>query len=672
MNRLNLERLPDYIRDKKVKIPFLIILTIMFIILILSFISNWKLGLLMLILFSIVVGLVIFLSEYLIDQTNQYISDLSYRIKESEQEALIRMPIGIMLFNDRDEVQWANPYFKKIFAKKDILGQRIQDIDENFHQVVSQAPSDELVSLKLEDRFLDVSVQRDIQALYVIDTTNYAKIYQDYLDTRIVFGHIFLDNYDEISQSLSDRRKSNLNNFVTNQLTNWANEHSVFIKRVDEDRFFAVLNRQRLNKLENEKFEIIDTVREITARQNYPLTISMGFSYADEDEYEDFHDIASIAQSNLDLALGRGGDQVVVRSKSEKTRFYGGKTNPMEKRTRVRSRMVSQALQDLINESDQVIVMGHRFPDMDSIGSALGIRRIAQMNNKTAYVAVKKDEFSRDIQNLMDEVIKNDEIAPFIIESEELHDKITPNTLLVLVDVHRPSIVCDSTILEKSRQVVVIDHHRRGQEFPENPVLVYIEPYASSAGELITELFEYQSNEAEPISNIEATAILGGIIVDTRNFSLRTGSRTFDAASYLKSCGADTILIQRLLKEDVKSYLLRSQLISSLEVYMDRLGIVTGSDDESVNTVVAAQTADTLLSMENIEASFVITRRKDGRIGISARSLGDINVQRIMEQLGGGGHLSNAATQIEEGSVLDAKAALIEVLDDLYISNEEE
>ncbi|MGO3170030.1 MAG: DHH family phosphoesterase [Bavariicoccus seileri] len=673
MNFFKFNHLPSYIRDKRIKIPFFIMISLLFIILVLSFINNWFVGILMLVLFSVVVGSVIFISNYLVDETNAYISDLSYRIKEGEQEALIRMPIGILLYNADLEVQWVNPYFKKYFQKKDIMGQKVADLHPQLGQLITEAKSEALTTFEWNQRFFDVSVQHDIRAIYLVDTTRYSSIVKTYNDEKIVFGHIFIDNYDEISQSLNDRRKSNLNNFVTNQLTNWAKAHNIYLKRVDDDRFIAVLNRKRLYKIESERFDIIDTVRETTARQNYPLTISMGFSYADEDEkVSNYSDIAMSAQSNLDLALGRGGDQVVVKSKKEQARFYGGKTNPMEKRTRVRSRMVAQALQDLIRESDQVIVMGHRYPDMDAIGSALGIRRIAQMNGKTAYIAVKPEEFSHDIEKLITEVKKNEDIGPFVVNAETLRDKITPQTLVVIVDVHRPSIVCDKEILDKADQVVVIDHHRRGQEFPENPVLVYIEPYASSAGELITELFEYQSNEADPISKIEATAILGGIIVDTRNFSLRTGSRTFDAASYLKSCGADTVLIQRLLKENLKTYLSRSHLLESLEMYYGKLGIATGEEDKNYGTVEAAQTADTMLSMENVEASFVITKRDDGRVGISARSLGEINVQTIMEKMGGGGHLSNAATQLADETVATAKKRLVDILKSIYEPTEEE
>lgn len=425
--------------------------------------------------------------------------------------------------------------------------------------------------------------------------------------------------------------------------------------------------------MEEENFSILDRIRERTSKQNIPLTLSMGIAYAESEneEIESLTDIATLAQSNLDLALGRGGDQVVVKSVSGDMRYYGGKTNPMEKRTRVRSRMISQALQELIKQADQVMIMGHASPDMDAVGSALGIRRIAEMNGKEGWVVIEPQKYSNDIGKLIEEIEKDNQISRYIITPEVAEEMMTLNTLVILVDFHRPSMAIAPNLLQGKNQVVVIDHHRRGEEFPDNPALVYIEPYASSTAELVTELFEYQSHDAEPINKIEATAMLGGIIVDTKSFSLRTGSRTFDAASYLRSCGADAVIIQKLLKEDADTYLLRSHLIEAMEFVTENIALTAGEETKEYGTVVAAQTADTMLSMTNVDAAFVIFKREDNRIGISARSLGEINVQIIMEEMGGGGHLSNAATQLEDVSVAEAKDKLKASILSHYSTKEE-
>lgn len=662
------EKLPSYLRIPSVKYYGGSFIILLFILCIMSFVTHVWLGFVFLFWLCLFAILVYFSIQHINKKINEYAIDLAYKIRKGEQDAYLKMPIGMILYDTNENITWINPYLQKKLQRQNVIGIPLKELNERLYyqvkkQIQNQKENDIFTHI---DKKYQVIVHSDIRMIYLTDITEYASIEEKYHEEQIVFGQIFLDNFSEVSQSLNDRRKSNLNNFVTNQLSSWAIHHNIFMKRVDDDRFIAFLNRKSLETLEKEKFDIMDKIRETTAKQNYPLTVSMGFSYPDKENSDvTYPEIASYAQANLDLALGRGGDQVVVRSQNEDARFYGGKSNPMEKRTRVRARMVSQALKDLMEEASDIIVMGHQFPDMDAIGGCLGIRRIAKMNQKKAWIVTNENQYSHDIHKLMDVIQEQKTLREDIITPEEALEKLTPNTLVILVDVSRPVIAASPEVLEQANKIVVIDHHRRSQDFPKNPVLVYIEPYASSTGELITELFEYQNNYAESIQPIEATAMLGGIIVDTRNFTLRTGSRTFDAASYLKSVGADTILIQRLLKENVETYLLRSHLLNSLILLDNNIGIVQGEEDTPYPTVVAAQTADMMLSMENIDASFVVTKREDGRIGISGRSLGNKNVQRVMEKMGGGGHLSNAATQLSDTTIEEAVIQLKEVISDL-------
>lgn len=661
------EKLPSYLRIPSVKYYGGSFIILLFILCMMSFATHVWLGFIFLFWICLFAILVYFSIQHFSKKINEYAVDLAYKIRKGEQDVYLKMPIGMILYDTNENITWINPYLQKKLQRQDVIGISLKELNERLYyqvkrQIQNQKENDIFTHV---DKKYQVIVHPDIRMIYLTDITEYASIEEKYYEEQIVFGQIFLDNFSEVSQSLNDRRKSNLNNFVTNQLSSWAIHHNIFMKRVDDDRFIAFLNRKSLETLEKEKFDIMDKIRETTAKQNYPLTVSMGFSYSDKENETQYPEIASYAQANLDLALGRGGDQVVVRSQNEDARFYGGKSNPMEKRTRVRARMVSQALKDLMEEASEIIVMGHQFPDMDAIGGCLGIRRIANMNQKKAWIVTNENQFSHDIHKLMDIIREQKDLREDIITPEEALEKLTPNTLVILVDVSRPVIAAAPEVLEQANKIVVIDHHRRSQDFPKNPVLVYIEPYASSTGELITELFEYQNNYAESIQPIEATAMLGGIIVDTRNFTLRTGSRTFDAASYLKSVGADTILIQRLLKENVETYLLRSHLLNSLILLDNNIGIVRGEEDNPYPTVVAAQTADMMLSMENIDASFVVTKREDGRIGISGRSLGNKNVQRVMEKMGGGGHLSNAATQLSNTTIEEAVIQLKEVISDL-------
>ena len=671
-NKLTDEKLPQFLKNENVKIAAAVLIVMQLVVILFGFFSNIIIGLVMLVIFIIFLLLLYYFSKRMIGKINKYIDDLSYRIKRGEQEALIKMPIGIILFDEDYKVQWTNPYFQShIGYQEEILGKKIEEIDEELNQLIRQSHADNSTTIVWGDKSYQIIIQEDIRVIYLMDISDYSQIKQRYQNEKFVLGNIFVDNYDEIVQGMTDRNISNINTFITTQLSNWAKEHQIYLKRVSEDRFIVFMHRKSLERMEKENFSILDQIREKTSKQNIPLTLSIGIAYteAGKDD-ENLSELATLAQSNLDLALGRGGDQAVIKSLSGEMRYYGGKTNPMEKRTRVRSRMISQALQELIKQADQVVVMGHTNPDLDAIGSALGIRRIAEMNNKEAWVVVEPQQYSSDIEKLMEEIEKDNQISRYIITPKVAEEMMTENTLIILVDFHRPSMGIAPDLLKQKNRVVVIDHHRRGEEFPENPALVYIEPYASSTAELVTELFEYQSQEAEPINKIEATAMLGGIIVDTKSFSLRTGSRTFDAASYLRSCGADAVLIQRLLKEDADTYLSRSHLIESMEFVTPNLAIVTGEEKQEYDTVVAAQTADTMLSMTNVDAAFVIFKRLDKRIGISARSLGEINVQIIMEEMGGGGHLSNAATQLENSSVTEAKKQLQEVILSHYSTKE--
>ena len=495
----------------------------------------------------------------------------------------------------------------------------------------------------------------------MFDITHYSEIEKRYEDNRSVIGQVYLDNYAEITQSMSDRDISNLDNYVTNELSNWAFDQQMFLKRIDDDHFFIMAYTGKIFTMEKNGFKILDTIREYTSQQNVPLTLSMGFSYG----VDDLDKLNTEAQKNLNLALGRGGDQVVVKEIGEKARFYGGNTDPMEKRTRVRARMISEALQELLKDSDQVIVMGHSHPDMDVLGSSLGIRRISLMNNTPCKIVINPNTLHSDVSRLLAMAKEEPDIQKDIISPDESVAMKTPKTLIVMVDHSKQSISINPNLIDgDNNKVVVIDHHRRGEEFPENPMLIYIEPYASSTSELITEMLEYQPKNKKAIEKIEATALLAGITVDTKSFSLRTGTRTFDAASYLRSVGADEAVIQNVLKENVDSYIQKSHLIETITMVNGNMAVCFGEEDKTYDPVIVAQAADTLLSLDNVEASFVISKRPDGRVGISARSLGNVNVQVIMEKLGGGGHLSDAATQISDATVDQAKEQLVAVLTD--------
>lgn len=626
---------------------------------------NWILSIAGFLLSGIFFFFILLLDHRQKNEMEEYIATLSYRVKKVGEEALMEMPIGIILINDDYYIEWANPFISSCFSEDTLIGRSLYDVAESVVPLIKQEVETEIITL--HERRFRVIHKRDEKLLYFLDVTEQAEIEKLYEDERTVIAVIFLDNYDDVTQGMDDPTRSGLNNLVTSILNKWAQESGVFLKRVSSERYIAVFNESILQDLEKGKFTILDDVRESTAKQNVPLTLSIGVGTG----VSSLPELGALAQSSLDLALGRGGDQVAIKQSNGKVKFFGGKTNPVEKRTRVRARVISHALKELVVESEKVIIMGHKSPDMDAIGASIGILKVAQMNQREGYIVVNFEDIDTGVRRLMEEARKKEALFSRFISSEQALELATEDTLLVIVDTHKPSMVIEERLLSKIDHVVVIDHHRRGEEFINQPLLVYMEPYASSTSELVTELLEYQPKHGK-LEMLEATALLAGIIVDTKSFTLRTGSRTFDAASYLRAHGADTVLVQRFLKEDVEMYVKRGKLIETVTLYHDGVAIAKGNNDEFYDQVLLAQTADTLLTMDGVTASFVLSKRSESMIGISARSLGEVNVQIIMEALGGGGHLTNAATQLTEVSIEEAEQMLKTAIDDYFEGRKKE
>lgn len=648
--------MPDLFKKPTLSLHLWIIYSLSFLLLGFIWFFQWMLGIVMTVILVASLYYSVRSEKHILSETEEYISTLSHRVKKVGEEALLEMPIGIVLYSEDFQIEWTNPYMNQFSNNETFVGKSLEYFSQDLIPMIKEGKED--IWVHLDDIEFKVSVKREERLLYLFDRTKQTEIQNLYQNEQTVLGIIFLDNYEEITQAMDDASRSQINSNVTSTLNEWSNKYGIYLKRISQERFLAVMNQEILQELENSKFEILDEVRELVTDKNVPLTLSIGIGFGEAS----LPDLGETAQSSVDLALGRGGDQVVIKDETGKVRFYGGKTNPMEKRTRVRARVISHALKQLVQESDQVLIMGHKSPDMDAIGAAIGISKIAEANDINGFVVVDENDIDTGVQRLMEEIREDEGLWSNFVSPVEALELITKNTLVVVVDTHKPSLVIEEKLLNKTDHVVVIDHHRRAEEFIEHPTLVYMEPYASSTAELVTELLEYQPN-ALKLNRLESTALLAGIIVDTKSFTLRTGSRTFDAASYLRSKGADTILVQRFMKEDLDIYIKRSHLIESTTIYRDNIAISLGKTGERYGPVIIAQAADTLLTMSGISASFVISERKDGRIGISARSLGEVNVQLIMESMNGGGHLTNAATQLDDASIQDAYEQLKEIID---------
>ena len=593
-----------------------------------------------------------------VEQMNRYISKLTNRIKDSSEKGINKFPIGIIVIDEDKNIEWANNFIYKNIKVEEIKGLNILELMPEISELFElETPVDN--QFEIFGKHFKVNYQKDSGYIYFFDITESKVVMQRFRDTRPIILNLSLDNYEDVSDSLDDEVASRLDATIVITLTDWAKKNSIYLKRIDEDRFIGLLNVKDLKKIEKEKFQILDTIRNLKEVFDAPITLSIGVGMG-----TDFlPELGELAKSSLDLALGRGGDQVAMKDVDGTIRFYGGKTNPQEKRTRIKARVVSNALADIVSDSDKIIVMGHKRPDFDAVGACVGIYTFAKIVGKECYIILNDSDRDETIQKVMFEIDNSDEqLARVFVDSDEAWELMTPQTTLIIVDTSDASRVIDAAILSKANRKVIIDHHRRGEDIITNPLLTYIEPYASSSSELIAELIEYQT-KIEKITPIAATIMLGGIVVDTQNFSIRTGSRTFDAAAYLRSNGADPTRVKTILKEPFENFMNRVEIINNSIQKTPEIIMAKAPEDKYYTNVMLAQSADLLLTLKGIECSFAIGYLEEGKVGISARSLGNINVQLIMEELGGGGHLANAATQIEGINLDEALDRLNDAID---------
>lgn len=630
---------------KALLIPYILMVLTAIAIVIVGFIFKPLMATFTAIALMIMIVISAILIKQALSKMDNYVDNLSGHISAGSNKAIKRMPIGLVVIDADDHIEWINQYMSEHLETNVIS----EPVNEVFPNILKQLERVQDIEIEHGQYHYHVRYSEEERCLYFFDITEEVHTNELYEESKPIIATLFLDNYDEITQNMNDTQRSEINSMVTRIISRWATEYNIYFKRYSSDQFVAYLNQKILAEIEDSNFDILSQLREKSVGYRAQLTLSIGVGEGTEDLIE----LGELSQSGLDLALGRGGDQVAIKNMNGNVRFYGGKTDPMEKRTRVRARVISHALKDILTEGDKVIIMGHKRPDLDAVGAAIGVSRFASMNNLEAYVVLNEEDIDPTLSRVMEEIDKKTELKERFVTSDEAWDMMTSKTTVVVVDTHKPEMVLDENILNKANRKVVIDHHRRGESFISNPLLVYMEPYASSTAELVTELLEYQPTE-QRLSRLESTIMYAGIIVDTRNFTLRTGSRTFDAASYLRAHGADTILTQQFLKDDVDTYINRSELIRTVEVQDHGVAIAHGSNDKIYHPVTVAQAADELLSLEGIEASYVVAKREDNLIGISARSLGGINVQLTMEALGGGGHLTNAATQIKGVTIEEA------------------
>ncbi|PZE19069.1 DHH family phosphoesterase [Paenibacillus xerothermodurans] len=645
--------MPKFLLKRWHGLHILWIFTVLTVLIFTLMLYEWVLGVIALIVCGVLAYYTLKAEQAFRHDFNVYVGTLSHRIKKAGSEVIHELPIGILLYNEEKVIEWHNPYVAKMAGKESLIGEPLAEV---FPEFKGRKDKDHKLEVTVGKDIYMVQIRPDERLLYFTEITALKTLTARFEEERLALGIVTMDNLDEATQGMDDQTRSIMMAKVTGEITEWAQRNNIYLRRTSSDRYLILMNQKGLKALEQSRFEILDEVRDLTIDNKLPLTLSIGIASGTDSLTE----LGQLAQTSLDMALGRGGDQAAVKI-GERLSFYGGRSNAIEKRTRVRARVISHALRDLIKECDKVIIMGHRNPDMDAIGAAIGVLKAAHVGNKEGYIVL--EGVNPSIRKLMEAIYEDEDLNRWFITPEQAMQITNQRSLAVVVDTHKATMVAEPKLLQLTSRKFIVDHHRRGEDFIQDATLVYMEPYASSTCELVTELLQY-FNENMSMGVLEATALLAGIVVDTKSFSLRTGARTFEAASFLRRNGADSALIQKLLKEDLEDYIQRSEIIKNAVVIHDHIALAVTEPDRKYPQLLIAQVADTLLTMTGVMASFVISERPDGLIGISARSLGQINVQVIMERMGGGGHLTNAATQLE-GTVAEAEAQLRQILSEM-------
>lgn len=577
---------------------------------------------------------------------------------------LDKMPVGVVKIDDAGNLEWFNPYAELIFAKED------GEFDNAVIQKILKTPFEDGGKLAtVGDKRYAVYLDQSSQVFYFFDASNEYNATVELATTRPVIGVVSVDNYDDLEDSISDSDISNINSFVANFIAEFASKYQMFYRRVGTDRFYLFTDYTVLSRLMADKFSVVDQFRKEAQGRELPLTLSMGFSYGEGQHDE----IGKVALLNLNMAEVRGGDQVVVKENDETKNpiYFGGGSASSIKRTRTRTRAMMTALSDKLKSTDQVFVVGHKNLDMDALGASVGMQLFAQNVMGAAYAVYDEHAMAADIERAVQRLKKEGNTA--LLTVSEALTMVTKRSLLIMVDHSKTALTLSKDFYELFDQTIVIDHHRRDEDFPDNAVITYIESGASSASELVTELVQFQNARQNRLSKVQASVLMAGIMLDTKNFSSRVTSRTFDVASYLRTRGSDSVAIQEISATDFDEYRKVNELILNGNRVLPNVIVATGTSGKTYSTVEISKAADTMLAMSGIEATFVVAQNTVGYISISARSRSKINVQRIMEEMGGGGHFNLAAAQIKDKDLLEVSQTLNgKILNELIRNQEAE
>ncbi|CYX83616.1 DHH family phosphoesterase [Streptococcus suis] len=601
--------------------------------------------------FALLISLLVLIALFIYQKHSYEFSELE-QIEYLNNQAnsglmmlLDKMPVGVIKVRpDSNQVEWFNPFAELIFAQEN--GEFDQ---KKLREIIDVGLDEERIYANFSGKRYAVNVDFDQGLFYFFDASTEYSATNSLIGSRPVIGIISVDNYDELEDAVTDSQISQVNSFLAQFVSEFCHDYGIYYRRGTMDRFYFFTDYAVLEKLIENKFSVIDKFREEAKKLDLGLTLSMGLAYGNENH----HQIGQVALQNLNMAEVRGGDQVVVKENDESKQplFFGGGSASSVKRTRTRTRAMMTAVSDKLKSVDAVFVVGHRNLDMDALGSAVGMQYFAQNIMNNAYTVYNPDEMAPDIARAIKKL--SDENCSNLLTVEEAMKMVTFQSLLIMVDHSKIGLTLDKDFYDQFTQVVVVDHHRRDTDFPNNAVLTYIESGASSASELVTELIQFQNDKHHKLNRIQSSLLMAGIMLDTKNFTSRVTSRTFDVASYLRTRGSDSLEIQQIAATDFEEYRQINELILSGQRIESNVVIACADDTKEYDNIIPSKAANTILDMAGIEAVFVVTRNTKGYVSISARSHSKINVQRIMEEMGGGGHFNLAAAQVYDQTIAE-------------------
>ena len=598
------------------------------------------------------------------EELTEHIKNLTFSLDKVAKIALVNLPFPLVIAETNGNLIFRNTKFNQEFANIDINNYLTKILNDVKLEIKNNDKKEKIydeikIGKKTYKLYGDYMPLKDeyIITIYFVDNTKLVELESLFDNKDMYIGIVMIDNYEEISQRLEDSDKTGLMAEIEKKLYDWASDYKGLILKSERDTFVCIFEKQYIKQIEDRKFDILDTIKELQPSDKMQFTLSIAISNEGFNNLEKY----KTAQAALDIVLGRGGDQAVIHE-GDKYTFFGGRTQELEKRTKVKARIISHALEGIIQESSKVVIMGHSNSDMDCIGSSMGIYRLTKTLRKDAFIVLNTK--GENLVTFLNEINNIEEYKDLILEPQEALAAIDDDTLLVVVDTNKKNYVESQEVLARAKKIVVIDHHRRSADYIENAMLTFHEVYASSASELVTELVKYAQQEVS-LTNVEAEALYAGIMMDTKSFTFKTGVRTFEAAAYLRKCGVDIIKVKKWFQSNFDTYNKISNIIGKSDIAYDSIAIAIYEEDDTEANIVCAKAADELLTISNITASFVLGKLGN-KVCISGRSIGDINVQVILEKLGGGGHITLAGAQVEGMNIYEVKQELINRINEYF------